>query len=157
MDDIIASMLEEDGIYIAGDASQPDKVVPLFVRGGKVYSMRTDEALNPDRFIPGTTFAGPYWSKPAGTSPEATMPIETLLKIAGKSLPKNYNLTVEASEDGIGVILEYHVGGSVIAMLMDDKLSLRQQIKMAQVKAAENPFGLTPAAIDQVPGNHPLL
>ena len=58
--DAVKKMLEVDGLYIGGDTNHPDKTVPLFVKCGVVASMRGDELLAPDRFLPTFTAFGPF-------------------------------------------------------------------------------------------------
>ncbi len=56
----VQRMLAVDGLYIGGDTNHPDKIVPLVVKGGVVASMRGDEMLAPDRFLPSFTVFGPF-------------------------------------------------------------------------------------------------
>ena len=53
-------MLASEGLYIGGDARHPDALVPLWSSGGKVFSLKIDEALDTSRFLPEFTVRGPY-------------------------------------------------------------------------------------------------
>lgn len=56
----IKRMLEFEGIYCAGDTNNPDVTVPLASAGGKLYKMKLDGEIDPSRFLPTVTLAGPY-------------------------------------------------------------------------------------------------
>jgi hypothetical protein len=56
----VRKMLENEGVYIAGDANAPAMTVVLAVQDGKVFSMQLDKELNPERFVSTLTAHGPY-------------------------------------------------------------------------------------------------
>ncbi len=56
----IQRVLATEGFYIATDVNQPGADIPLAVVGGKIYSMRVDNELAPDRFFDTVRFQGPY-------------------------------------------------------------------------------------------------
>jgi hypothetical protein len=57
----VQKMIAEPGIYIAGDHRFPDAAVPICSTGGKLFAMRLDQELAPDRFLDSLTLAGPFW------------------------------------------------------------------------------------------------
>lgn len=58
----IRRVLATDGFYIATDVRQPGADIPLAVVAGKIYSMKVDTELVPDRFYNTVRFQGPYRS-----------------------------------------------------------------------------------------------
>ncbi len=56
----VRAMIENQGIYIAGDTARPGYSVPLASLDGKVYSMVVDNELRPHLFLPTVTLHGPY-------------------------------------------------------------------------------------------------
>jgi hypothetical protein len=58
----IQKMIENQGIYIGYDPAMPGVEVPILSYGGKLYSMRFDQELDPTRFIAETKFSGPFRS-----------------------------------------------------------------------------------------------
>ncbi|RQS39745.1 hypothetical protein [Burkholderia sp. Bp8990] len=60
----VRAMLDDQGVYIAGDSTRPDLVVVLISLGGSVHSMQVDIELDPRRFLPTLTLHGPYLAKP---------------------------------------------------------------------------------------------
>lgn len=55
----VESMLATPGIYFLHDPAHPDKMVPIFSTGGKLFSMTVDEQLDPHGFYIGTDLEGP--------------------------------------------------------------------------------------------------
>lgn len=58
----ITAMLKVDGFYVAGDSQAPDASVPIVVIEGKPFALDISRELNPTRFPPTATFAGPFTS-----------------------------------------------------------------------------------------------
>ena len=56
----VRHMLENEGVWIGGDSLHPEATVPLASMGGKVYALRLDQELDPARFLPTLTLAGPF-------------------------------------------------------------------------------------------------
>lgn len=56
----VTEMLRNDGLYIGSNLGDTSRFVPILVKGGKVFSVRFDQELRPDRFIPGTQLDGPF-------------------------------------------------------------------------------------------------
>ncbi|OTP79443.1 hypothetical protein [Caballeronia sordidicola] len=56
----VRAMLENSGVYIGGDSKTPDLIVVLVSTGGKVFSMKIDSELAPDRFLNTLTLNGPF-------------------------------------------------------------------------------------------------
>lgn len=60
----VEKMLASEGLYVAGDSRHPNVIVPLWVSGGKVYSMAIDTELAPERFLPELViYSGPHGPK----------------------------------------------------------------------------------------------
>ncbi|WP_176322427.1 hypothetical protein [Burkholderia vietnamiensis] len=58
----VREMLDNPGIYIAGDTTNPDLVVVLASQNGTVHSMQLDSELDPSRFLETLTLHGPYFA-----------------------------------------------------------------------------------------------
>lgn len=56
----VRRMIENEGLYIGGDTKKPEVDIPLVSIGGKIYSMKIDKELEPDRFIETMTLKGPF-------------------------------------------------------------------------------------------------
>lgn len=56
----VRRMLDNEGLYIGGDTRTPEAMVPLVSQGGKVFSMKIDSELDPERFVESLTLKGPY-------------------------------------------------------------------------------------------------
>lgn len=56
----VKKILENPGFYIGTDPRHPNVLVPLWVDDGKVFSMKIDNELKPDRFLDGIAFSGPF-------------------------------------------------------------------------------------------------
>jgi hypothetical protein len=56
----IRAMVDNEGIYLCGDTARPEYTVPVASIGGRLYSMKLDEELDPERFHKTVTVAGPY-------------------------------------------------------------------------------------------------
>lgn len=57
----VRAMLDNEGFYLGSMPADPQMgTVPLASIGGKVFSMKIDSELPPDRFIAGTRFEGPF-------------------------------------------------------------------------------------------------
>lgn len=56
----VRAMLENSGVYVGGDTKNPDLIVVLVSNGGKVFSMKLDSELAPDRFLDTLTLNGPF-------------------------------------------------------------------------------------------------
>jgi hypothetical protein len=59
----VRSMVENEGVYLCGDTDRPQFTVPVVSIGGRLYSMKLDEELAPDRFCETVTVAGPFEKK----------------------------------------------------------------------------------------------
>lgn len=55
----IRAMVENEGIYLCGDTAKPEFTVPIASIGGVLHSMTLDQVLDPERFNPTVTVAGP--------------------------------------------------------------------------------------------------
>lgn len=56
----VRAMLEAPGFYIGGDSNNPEMNVPLVSNKRRVFSMKIDQELDPERFLPTLTLKGPY-------------------------------------------------------------------------------------------------
>jgi hypothetical protein len=56
----IRKMLETEGFYLASDTANPIGEVPLVVMQGKVFCMKIDTELDPERFLKTVKIAGPF-------------------------------------------------------------------------------------------------
>jgi len=56
----VRAMIDNPGIYVGADSRFPGVLVPLVSNEGKVFSIALDEELDPTRFLPTLTLAGPY-------------------------------------------------------------------------------------------------
>lgn len=56
----VRAMLEAPGFYIGGDSNNPEMNVPLVSNKRRVFSMKIDQELAPERFLPTLTLKGPY-------------------------------------------------------------------------------------------------
>jgi hypothetical protein len=56
----VRHMIDNPGVYIAGDKGHPDITIVLVSLGGKIYSTIIDEELNPEGFFETHTLNGPY-------------------------------------------------------------------------------------------------
>lgn len=56
----VREMLERPGFYIGGDSNNPEMNVPLVSNNRQVFSMKIDQELDPERFLPTLTLKGPY-------------------------------------------------------------------------------------------------
>lgn len=56
----VRKMLATDGFYLASDAARPQGEVPLAVINGKVFCMKIDKELDPERFYNTVLIAGPF-------------------------------------------------------------------------------------------------
>lgn len=57
---VIRKMVDNQGIYLCGDTESPAYTVPVASIGGKLYSMKLDDELDPERFKETVTVAGPF-------------------------------------------------------------------------------------------------
>lgn len=60
----VARMVRVDGLYVVTDPRAPGAVVPLAVIGGKIWSMKRDSELDPERFVEGSRITGPVYQFP---------------------------------------------------------------------------------------------
>jgi len=60
MQEKVKRMLENPGVYIAGDSNYPGVTIVLISKDGKIYSTVLDEELNPERFLNELTLKGPF-------------------------------------------------------------------------------------------------
>ena len=77
----VRAMVENEGLYVGGDSRTPEMVVPLVSQNGRIFSMKIDEPLDPERFLPTLTLHGPYFAAapaPAPTVGVARGPTEEL-------------------------------------------------------------------------------
>ena len=58
----IVAMLKVDGFYVAGDTNDPGVSVAIVVIDGAPFALDISRPLNPTRFPPTATFAGPFTS-----------------------------------------------------------------------------------------------
>lgn len=58
----VRKMLGQSGIYLASDSEHPGFTVPLYVNNGRVFSMKVDEELDPERFKSSVKVAGPFYA-----------------------------------------------------------------------------------------------
>ena len=56
----VREMLEHPGFYIGGDSNNPEMNVPLVSNKRRVFSMKIDQELDPERFLTTLTLKGPY-------------------------------------------------------------------------------------------------
>lgn len=56
----VREMLEHPGFYIGGDSNNPEMNVPLVSNKRRVFSMKIDQEIDPERFLPTLTLKGPY-------------------------------------------------------------------------------------------------
>lgn len=57
----VAEMLSVPGFYLVGDTRHPGANVPLVVtEDGRMFSLRHDAQLNPERFLDTATLHGPF-------------------------------------------------------------------------------------------------
>ena len=70
----VRAMLDNPGIYVGADSKVPGVLVPLVSQQGKVFSVVLDNELNPERFLPTVTLAGPFLPE------DRWQPIETAPK-----------------------------------------------------------------------------
>lgn len=56
----VHAMLAAPGFYIGGDSNNPEMNVPLVSNKRRVFSMKIDQELDPERFLPTLTLKGPY-------------------------------------------------------------------------------------------------
>ncbi len=61
--DEVQRVLKTEGIWLASDISQPGATCPMAVIGGKIFSMKIDKELDPERFLNTVQFAGPFHAK----------------------------------------------------------------------------------------------
>lgn len=66
----VRAMLAKQGVYLASDSARPGFTVPLVVIAGRVFSMKIDEELIPERFNPTVLIAGPFYA-PGEVTPAA--------------------------------------------------------------------------------------
>ncbi len=64
----VRRILNTEGIYLASDVTQPGATVPLAVIGGRVFSMKIDTELDPERFLQTVRFAGPFFAPPTDSA-----------------------------------------------------------------------------------------
>jgi hypothetical protein len=58
----IAAMLANPGVYVLTDTAAPEVAcAPVVSQGGKIYAMRLDQELAPNRFYPTAKINGPFW------------------------------------------------------------------------------------------------
>lgn len=59
----VQAMIENEGLYLAFDPENPNAIVPIVSRGGKLQSMMIDTELAPERFFDRTRLHGPFWPR----------------------------------------------------------------------------------------------
>lgn len=57
----VQQMIEREGLYLAFDPKRPAVIVPIVSQGGKLFTMRIDSVLAPDKFFHRTDLHGPFW------------------------------------------------------------------------------------------------
>lgn len=60
MDEKVKRMIENPGVYIAGDSNHPDVTIVLVSVQGKIWSTVLDQILDPERFFETLTLKGPF-------------------------------------------------------------------------------------------------
>ncbi len=60
IDPKVRAMMTADGLYIGGDSRTPNVIVPLVSTGGKIFSMKVDAEMDPERFLDTLTIRGPF-------------------------------------------------------------------------------------------------
>lgn len=58
----VRKMLGQSGIYLASDTERPGYTVVLYVNNARVFSMKVDDELDPERFKPSVQVAGPFYA-----------------------------------------------------------------------------------------------
>ena len=57
----VRKMIDNEGVYICGDTKFPDIVnVPVVSMGGRLYTLKVDEEIAPERFLDTVIIKGPY-------------------------------------------------------------------------------------------------
>lgn len=56
----VQRIIDNEGFWIATDIRQPNAEIPIVSMGGKIYAIRLDQELLPDRFFETAIFAGPF-------------------------------------------------------------------------------------------------
>lgn len=56
----VQEMIDTPGFWIAQDSRTPGLVVPMFSSGGKIFSMKIDNAMDPKGFLDTAIFTGPF-------------------------------------------------------------------------------------------------
>lgn len=62
----IRAMVDNEGVYLCGDSDAPAATVPVVSMAGRLYSMKIDAELDPERFKDTVTIAGPFHKPPNG-------------------------------------------------------------------------------------------
>ena len=57
----VQEMLANEGLYLAIDSKHVNAMVPIVSRDGKLFSMRIDCELKPEKFFDRTDLHGPFW------------------------------------------------------------------------------------------------
>lgn len=97
----VREMLESPGFYIGGDSNNPEMNVPLVSNKGRVFGMKIDQELDPERFLPTLTLKGPYRVDPDADSlareagPELLAAVKAILIqiVQGKVLERDACIT----------------------------------------------------------------
>lgn len=58
----IERVLEQDGVYVGASNTEPGEAV-FCVKDGKIFSMKIDTQLDPNKFINGHFIYGPFRAK----------------------------------------------------------------------------------------------
>lgn len=58
-------MIDNPGVYVCGDTNWPEASTIVVSIGGELWSAKKDRRLNPARFLPALTIAGPFSKLPA--------------------------------------------------------------------------------------------
>jgi hypothetical protein len=95
----IQAMIDEEGIYVCGDTAFPCYTVVVVSIGGKLFSIVLDNELDPTRFLPTLTIAGPF-HKP----PSATTGIK-VLSLAQSGSTQNHRSRGEFAVSGVSQVL----------------------------------------------------
>lgn len=56
----VKSMIDNYGVYLCGDILAPDATVPIVSMNGKLFSLKIDDEMDPERFRETLTIAGPF-------------------------------------------------------------------------------------------------
>ena len=56
----VRRMIDNPGMYLCGDSNAPEATIPIASMNGRLYSMKIDEEMDPERFLETLTVTGPF-------------------------------------------------------------------------------------------------